>query len=68
MKEYFPFFRNYRKALLLAPAFVIVDVFREIVQPKVMSKVIEYGVSQIVCHISSKLMVSGESEGKKGKI
>jgi len=46
MKEYFPFFRNYRKALLLAPAFVIVDVFCEIVQPELMSKIVDNGVSQ----------------------
>jgi ATP-binding cassette subfamily B protein len=46
MKEYYPFFRNYRKALILAPAFVIVDVFCEIVQPELMSKIVDYGVSQ----------------------
>jgi len=45
MREYFPFFRNYHKALLLAPAFVIVDVFCEIVQPELMSKIVDYGVS-----------------------
>jgi ABC-type multidrug transport system, ATPase and permease components len=46
MKEYFPFFRNYRKALLLAPILVIIDVFCEIVQPKLMSKIVDLGVSQ----------------------
>jgi ATP-binding cassette subfamily B protein len=46
MKEYFPFFRNYRKALILAPTLVIIDVFCEIVQPKLMSKIDDLGVSQ----------------------
>jgi ATP-binding cassette subfamily B protein len=46
MKEYFPFFRNYRKALILAPTLVIIDVFCEIVQPKLMSKIVDLGVSQ----------------------
>jgi ATP-binding cassette subfamily B multidrug efflux pump len=46
MKEYFPFFRNYKKALLLAPTLVIIDVFCEIVQPKLMSKIVDLGVSQ----------------------
>jgi ATP-binding cassette subfamily B protein len=46
MKEYFTFFRNYRKALLLAPTLVIIDVFCEIVQPKLMSKIVDLGVSQ----------------------
>ena len=46
MKEYFPFFQNYRKALILAPTLVIIDVFCEIVQPKLMSKIVDLGVSQ----------------------
>jgi ATP-binding cassette subfamily B protein len=46
MKEYFPFFQKYRKALILAPTLVIIDVFCEIVQPKLMSKIVDLGVSQ----------------------
>ena len=46
MKEYFQFFRNYRKALILAPALVIIDVFCEIVQPRLMSKIVDLGISQ----------------------
>jgi ATP-binding cassette subfamily B protein len=46
MKEYFPFFQNYRKALILAPTLVIIDVFCEIVQPKLMSEIVDLGVSQ----------------------
>jgi len=46
MKEYFPFFRKYRRALILAPLLVIVDVICEIVQPELMSKIVDYGVEQ----------------------
>jgi ATP-binding cassette subfamily B protein len=46
MKTYFPFFNKYRKALILAPGLVIIDVFCEIVQPELMSKIVDNGVSQ----------------------
>ena len=46
MKKYFPFFSNYKKALLLAPSLVIIDVICEIVQPQLMSKIVDFGVSQ----------------------
>jgi ATP-binding cassette subfamily B protein len=46
MKQYLFFFRNYKKALILAPTLVIIDVFCEIVQPQLMSKIVDYGVSQ----------------------
>jgi len=46
MKEYFPFFLKYRRALILAPLLVIVDVICEIVQPELMSKIVDYGVEQ----------------------
>ena len=46
MKEYFPFFRNYKKALILAPLLVIIDVVCEIVQPELMSKIVDRGVMQ----------------------
>jgi ATP-binding cassette, subfamily B, multidrug efflux pump len=44
MKKYFPFFRNYKKALILAPSLVIIDVICEIVQPELMSKIVDHGV------------------------
>ena len=46
MKKYLFFFRNYKKALYLAPGLVIVDVFCEIVQPQLMSKIVDNGVTQ----------------------
>src|SRR5665811_1439203 len=44
MKKYFPFFQKYRKVLILAPLLVIVDVVCEIVQPELMSKIVDQGV------------------------
>ncbi len=46
MKKYFSFFDKYRKALWLAPLLVIVDVGCEIVQPNLMSKIVDVGVKQ----------------------
>jgi len=46
MKKYFIFFRNYKQALFLAPGLVIIDVICEIVQPELMSKIVDNGVSQ----------------------
>ena len=46
MKKYLFFFRNYKKALYLAPGLVIVDVLCEIVQPQLMSKIVDNGVTQ----------------------
>jgi ATP-binding cassette subfamily B multidrug efflux pump len=45
MKKYFPFFLPYKKALILAPLLVIIDVICEIVQPDLMSKIVDNGVS-----------------------
>ncbi|MEJ0104179.1 MAG: ABC transporter ATP-binding protein [Bacteroidota bacterium] len=50
MKKYFPFFRNYKKVLLLAPSLVIIDVICEIVQPELMSKIVDQGVMQKSLH------------------
>jgi ATP-binding cassette subfamily B protein len=44
MKKYLVFFSKYRRAVLLAPALVIIDVFCEIVQPEMMSKIVDNGV------------------------
>ena len=46
MKKYFIFFRNYKQALFLAPGLVIIDVICEIVQPELMSKIVDNGVSR----------------------
>ena len=50
MKKYFPFFIKYKKALLFAPLLVIVDIVCEIVQPKLMSKIVDQGVKQKSLH------------------
>jgi len=44
MKRYLSFFSKYKKALLLAPALIIIDVVCEIVQPELMSKIVDFGV------------------------
>jgi len=44
MKTYYQFFGNYRKALILAPTLVVIDVGCEIVQPELMSKIVDHGV------------------------
>jgi len=44
MNQYFRFAKNYKKAFLLAPLLVIVDVFCEIVQPVLMSKIVDTGI------------------------
>jgi ATP-binding cassette subfamily B protein len=46
MRKYFPFFNNYKRALLLAPSLVIVDVICEIVQPYLMSNIVDQGIAQ----------------------
>jgi len=46
MKEYFPFFNNYKKALILSPLLVIIDVICEIVQPELMSKIVDDGIGK----------------------
>jgi ATP-binding cassette, subfamily B, multidrug efflux pump len=46
MRKYFPFFRNYKRALILAPALAIIDVICEIVQPALMSDIVDKGIQQ----------------------
>ena len=46
MRKYVPFFTKYKKALILAPTLVIIDVLCEIVQPELMSKIVDIGVRQ----------------------
>jgi ATP-binding cassette subfamily B multidrug efflux pump len=50
MKKYFPFFIKYKKALLFAPLLVVIDVVCEIVQPELMSKIVDQGVRQKSLH------------------
>jgi ATP-binding cassette, subfamily B, multidrug efflux pump len=50
MKKYFPYFLPYKKALILAPLLVIIDVACEIVQPALMSKIVDVGVGQKNLH------------------
>jgi len=44
MKQYLRFATRYRRAFLLAPLLVLVDVFCEIVQPEMMSKIVDTGI------------------------
>lgn len=44
MKQYFRFVKDYKKAFLLAPLLVIADVACEIVQPEMMSKIVDIGI------------------------
>ncbi|HMC85906.1 MAG TPA: hypothetical protein VKI61_10285 [Chitinophagaceae bacterium] len=46
MRKYFPFFRNYKRALILAPALAIIDVICEIVQQALMSDIVDKGIQQ----------------------
>nr|WP_199120289.1 ABC transporter ATP-binding protein [Pedobacter sp. ASV28] len=46
MNSYFIFFHKYKKALLFAPLLVVIDVCCEIVQPELMSKIVDTGISQ----------------------
>lgn len=46
MKRYLIFLSKYKKALILAPLLVVIDVICEIVQPKLMSTIVDQGVRQ----------------------
>jgi ATP-binding cassette, subfamily B, multidrug efflux pump len=50
MRKYFPFFLKYKRALLLAPLLVILDVICEIVQPALMSDIVDQGIRQKSLH------------------
>src|ERR1700712_911983 len=50
MKKYFPFFLPYKKALILAPLLVIIDVACEIVQPALISKIVDVGIGHKDMH------------------
>jgi ATP-binding cassette subfamily B multidrug efflux pump len=44
MKQYLPFFKAYKKALLISTLLVMADVFFEIVQPALMSRIVDHGI------------------------
>jgi ATP-binding cassette, subfamily B, multidrug efflux pump len=46
MKQYLPFFKAYKKALLISTLLVIADVVFEIVQPALMSRIVDHGIQQ----------------------
>jgi ATP-binding cassette subfamily B multidrug efflux pump len=44
MKQYLPFFKAYKKALLISTLLVMADVVFEIVQPALMSRIVDLGI------------------------
>ena len=44
MKRYFPFIAKYRNAMIFGPLLAIIDVFGEIVQPMLMSDIVDIGI------------------------
>ncbi|MCF2442436.1 ABC transporter ATP-binding protein/permease [Dyadobacter sp. CY345] len=44
MKRYFPFITKYKTAIILGPLLAIIDVFGEIVQPMLMSDIVDIGI------------------------
>jgi ATP-binding cassette, subfamily B, multidrug efflux pump len=44
MKQYLPFFKDYRKALIISTLLVMADVVFEIVQPELMSRIVDRGI------------------------
>jgi len=50
MSAYLPFIQKYKKAFLLAPLLVIIDVIGEIVQPQLMSQIVDQGAQHKNLH------------------
>lgn len=50
MKHYIDIIRKFRRALVLAPLLVMLDVGCEIVQPELMSRIVDRGVRQMDLH------------------
>jgi ATP-binding cassette subfamily B multidrug efflux pump len=44
MKRYLPFIKKYQTAMILGPLLAIIDVFGEIVQPMLMSDIVDVGI------------------------
>jgi ATP-binding cassette subfamily B protein len=61
MRKYLTYFKDYKRALLLAPSLVIVDVICEIVQPVLMSVIVDQGIKQKNLHqilLTGSIMVA----------
>jgi ATP-binding cassette subfamily B multidrug efflux pump len=50
MKQYLPFFKAYKKALLVSTLLVMADVVFEIVQPELMSRIVDRGIQNRDIH------------------
>lgn len=50
MKQYLPFFKAYKKALIISTLLVIADVVFEIVQPELMSRIVDRGIQNRDIH------------------
>jgi hypothetical protein len=46
LKKCYSYFQPYKKAVILAPLLVVVDVMCEIFQPELMSRIVDIGVRQ----------------------
>jgi len=55
MKKYFPFIARYKTAVLLGPLLAIIDVFGEIVQPMLMSDIVDVGIKNGDVHYILKM-------------
>ncbi|SEJ46111.1 ATP-binding cassette, subfamily B [Dyadobacter koreensis] len=55
MKRYFPFIKKYRSAMILGPLLAIIDVFGEIVQPMLMSDIVDIGIRNQDTHYILKM-------------
>ncbi|TDE16810.1 ABC transporter ATP-binding protein [Dyadobacter psychrotolerans] len=55
MKKYFPFIAKYRTAMILGPLLAIIDVFGEIVQPMLMSDIVDIGIKNGDVHYILKM-------------
>ena len=55
MKKYFPFIKKYQTAMILGPFLAIIDVFGEIVQPMLMSDIVDIGIKNQDTHYILKM-------------
>lgn len=55
MKRYFPFITKYKTAIILGPLLAIIDVFGEIVQPMLMSDIVDIGIKNQDTHYILKM-------------
>lgn len=50
MKRYLPFIKKYQNAMIFGPLLAIIDVFGEIVQPMLMSNIVDIGIKNQDVH------------------